>query len=236
MTVRIAIVEDDLKAQETLQSHLLKFGKENHIVFLIDVFSSPLPLLENYEAKYDIVFMDIQLPYINGMDAARRIRTLDAGVVLIFVTNLTQYALAGYEVEALDYIVKPVEYYHFALKMTKALRHIDDKTKDALVVPMSIGSVRISLRDIRYIEVKDHYLTYYVFDGSYSEFRTIASLEKELLGKGFARISKGCLVNLKYAASVKGYVLTLTDGTELKISQPRKRILMASLDEDRKQN
>lgn len=121
MIVHIALVEDDVKAAETIQKYLDRYEAENQIKFDVTTFSNAIPLLENYTADYDIIFMDIRMPYMNGMDAAHRLRAIDSKVILIFITSLTQYAVAGYEVEALDYIVKPVNYYDFALKLARAI-------------------------------------------------------------------------------------------------------------------
>lgn len=235
MVVHIAIVEDEEREQIALKGYLERFSAENSIFFEIDSFSDPIFLLDAYQPVYDIIYMDIQMPHMNGMEAARRLRALDQKVILIFVTNLTQYAIEGYEVSALDYVLKPLQYYSFAMKLTRALWRIDQALEDALNISTGNGMARINLRDLKYIEIRDHLLTYYTVDGSYSELGTLSRLEQKLTDKGFARCSSSCIVNLKYVAGVKGYTLRLQDDTSLRISQPRKKAFVKALDNFNKQ-
>ena len=102
---KIAIVEDNRAAMEKLQGYLERYAQENNEKFDIASFGDALAFLDSYRRIYDMVFMDIELPFINGMEAAQRLREIDKQVVLLFVTNMAQFAVKGYEVDALDYLV-----------------------------------------------------------------------------------------------------------------------------------
>ena len=110
----IAIVEDDREQAALLETHIKRYAAEHQLVVSVSVFYDAVTFLEKYTQGYQMIFMDIKMPMLDGMDAARFLRERDQKVVLVFVTTMRQYAIQGYDVDAADFIVKPVNYPEFA--------------------------------------------------------------------------------------------------------------------------
>ena len=227
---KIAIVEDSKAAADRLKEFLERFAQQESVAFHVDVFGEALSFLEHYKPVYDIVFMDIEMPHLDGMEAARRLRKLDEKILLIFVTNMAQFAVKGYEVDALDYMVKPVQYPDFRMKLQRAVARCR-KDADAILVPQQDQVSRVLLRDIRYVEVRGHRLLYHTEQGGLDGGGTLRETEEKLRGKGFLRCNKCYLVNFRHIVSIQGDTLLMTGGDELKISRPRKKEFMWELAE-----
>lgn len=228
MIIQIAIVEDDNNQALLLESYLEKFANERGLSLNIVHFRQAVALLENYTPNFDIVFMDIQLPYVNGMDAARKIRELDKEVIIMFITNLSQYAVHGYEVEALDYMVKPVKYFDFALKMSRAINKLNEQPNSSILISTVDGIQKVYPKHIRYVETEGHHVIYHTTEGEFRQYATMSSVEKRLQSFHFYRCNNCYLVNLAYVQRIQGYNVML-DGEELRISQPRKKAFVQKL-------
>lgn len=198
----VVIVEDNDCAAVSLADLLTRFGKENNIDFIIDRVRSAEKLLENYTPHYDICFMDIELPGKDGMSAAKRLRMYDSNIVLIFVTNMRQYAIAGYEVGALNYLIKPVNYNGLSSTMRRAIKIIEKSRPVCLSIKVEGGIRVIDSTDIMYIDVMNHDVIIHLNDESIGTYGTLSAFEKQLQGSGFARCSACTLVNMKYVRSV----------------------------------
>ena len=149
--INVAIVEDEKKAAELLVSYFGKYGKEYGVDFRTVCFDNPVDFLTKYSAGYDMVMMDIEMPDIDGMATVRKLREVDSEVMVIFVTNLAQYAVKGYEVDAFDFIVKPVIYAEFAMKLTRAVKNIRSRDSRDIWVSTRSGKKAVNTGKKQYL-------------------------------------------------------------------------------------
>lgn len=226
----IAIVEDEDIHAAKLEENLSLYQKESLCELRVDRFRTAEELLSDYRSVYAVIFLDIQLPGMDGMECAFKLRELDRTVSLIFITSLTQYAQKGYEVDAVGYLLKPVSYYDFSLKFRKALDLyvMAEERNVGLEVPG--GVCRVSCNKLMYVEIIRHRLYYHLVDGVIETTGVLSAVEKQLESYGFLRCNNCYLVNPKFVVSVKG--LTVRVGNEeLAISRPRRSAFLARLTE-----
>ena len=206
--IKIAIVEDTETAADCIEECLLKYQQERRQPFFIDKYKSGLSFIVDYKPYYDIVFMDIDMPQLNGMETSRLVYEKDKEICIIFVTNLTQYAINGYEVNALDYVLKPVTYREIADKVNKALHRISTRKKDEILILKENEAIRLSVDDIFYIEIMNHQLIYHTSSGIYETRGKLKEKEEQLQAFGFSRCNNSYLVNLLHVKQIdKGSVM-----------------------------
>lgn len=158
--ISIAIVEDENKDFAILNGYLKRYSEENNVeLFDIRRFKDAVDFISD-KMSFDLIFLDIEMPYMSGMELAKQIREYNKVSVIIFVTNMKQYAVNGYEVGALDFVVKPVNYYDFSLKLERAISVIRSKKDVDVVVAVKHGILRLSSNEVIYIEVRGHYCEY----------------------------------------------------------------------------
>ena len=226
--IRIAIVEDEVRERAHLRDCLAYMAEKERLEFDIVEFGSGEAFLGGYQPVYDIVLMDIELPSINGMETAKALRRLDSFVLLVFVTNMVQYAVSGYEVDALNYILKPVNRFDFALKMNKAISRTAKRTEKSVQIRAGKDLYMLPVAAIRYLEVDGHYIVYHTTEGDYSEYITLKEAEKKLNKPYFVRCNRCYLVNLKYVSAVRDDVVQV-GRDELLISRPQKKAFLNAL-------
>ena len=220
---RVLVVEDEADEAATIKSHLERFGSARGVDFSVTWLKTAFDLISQ-SGKYDLVFLDIDLPGINGMEAAQLLRIYDEVTPIIFVTNLAQYAVKGYEVDALDFMVKPVGYYDFSLRMEKALRKLSANVGRTIPVTTTDGVRVVPFARLDYVEVRNHDLIFHVADDEPLRVRgNLSAFERENAGGPLLRISKSVLVNMERIDWVRGYDLRTLSGDILRISRSNKR-------------
>lgn len=220
---RILLVEDDERYARATMAHLARYGKEREMTVRATWLKSAFDL-SRQAGKHDLVILDIGLPGVSGMDAALLMRTYDKVTPIIFVTSLAQYALRGYEVGALDFVLKPVGYHDLALRLDRAMEHVSERRAQTVVISSTEGVRVVPLSSIDYVEVIDHDLIYQLANNERLRTRgSLSSVEQGDMGEVMLRVSKSHAVNMSRIDLLRGSLIRTLSGNELRISRFYKR-------------
>ena len=209
---RIAIVEDDQGYRDTLFTYIKQYEQERDTAFEATPFEKADDFLAVYNGDYDIILMDIEMPGTNGM----------------FITNMAHYAIKGYEVGALDFVLKPIQYLNFANKMDRAMQLVENRGSKPVMIQTGTGVKKIDSRDIFYVEIQNHVLRYHTKQGNFEVRGSLKNVEEELPKGLFAKCSNWCLVGLTHVAEIKDDTV-IVEGEELQISRRSKKNFMTAL-------
>lgn len=226
--IRIAVVEDEEASLDRLKGYLEKYQNEKGLRFDIKTFTDGDGITANYRPLYDIILLDVKMPLVDGISAAEMIRTVDPEVVLLFITSLPQYAIKGYAVEALDYVLKPVSYFAFSQKLERAIARIKKKTRHFLSVPVKGGIRKLDVADIFYIESWGHKVFVHTRLGEYETSGRMKDIEAELAPLHFYRGNYGAIINLELVSGVVNGC-ALVNGKKLPLSRSRKSGFLEAL-------
>lgn len=226
--IRIAVLEDEQEPLEALLQYLDRYQKNGGEELSVRVFSNAIDFISGFKAEYDLLFLDIKMPLLDGMEVAEKVREKDPYVLIVFVTNMQQYALKGYSVNAYDFIVKPVSYYAIETLMKKAAILVGARRNESVTVRSAGGVKKISVASIYYVDVWHHKLTYHTQNGDIECWGSLAEAEKMFPKGWFAYCSAGVLVHLKFVDAIAGEEV-IVKGVRLKISRLRKKDFMAEL-------
>lgn len=225
---RIAICDDEDYFRRDLQELVSTYMTDQDYTFQIDTFSSGEDFMSiGIEMmNYTIVFLDINMNEVNGVTVAKEIRKISRNTFIVFVTAYVDYALEGYKIDVIRYL----------LKDNSSIRNAIRECMDAIVEKMDYvvvkkeftfhegGSKAVSLERLLYIESKLHKLEFHIMEDSlktYTMYATLNEIEKDLKNKGFIRVHQSFLVNLKYIKDVIRYKVLLANGIELAIPKAR---------------
>ena len=226
--IKIAIVEDEHAYAMQLQEYLHTYEQEIGEVFEISLFSDGDEIVYKYKPIYDIILMDVEMKFMDGMSAAEEIRKVDTEVVIMFITNMPQYAIRGYAVDALDYVLKPVSYFAFTQRLNRAINRMKKREQKWVSLSVKGGTVRLDVANVTYVESQGHTLIFHTINGDYETTGTMKEMEKELVKQNFFRGNKGYLVNLAHVDGIKDGCAVVR-GENLLLSRARKKEFLETL-------
>lgn len=231
--MRVAIVEDDEAQAKTLKKYVDAYRRERDYgladTLVFHTGEAFLGFCENNSV--DIVFMDIMMPGMDGMTVCEKIRERNASMVIVFVTDMAQFAVRGYKVDATDYIVKPVTEGGFRLAMDRAFRKAAERNVAAISVKTEDGLVKLPVTEITYAEVRGHSVIYHTIGKrSFRVYKQLKDAEKELIPHGFVRAGRFYLVNVRHVRSVRDYTMDV-GGEMLQVSMRKKKEVLEAVAE-----
>lgn len=211
--MRVAVIDDEKEVRDNLTGFVRQFSQESGVKMEVTAFPSGDALLEEYQQVWDILMFDIDMPGTNGMETSKRIREQDKNVTILFITNVAQYAIDGYGVDAVDYILKPINYYEFSMKFHRAVAKSAHSRERAVMVDTVEGTRRLRVNEIEYVEVLAHYIYIHVQGRQHKARGNMKEWEEKLKAFGFSRVHKSYLVNMAKVEGIQGKELTVAGHT-----------------------
>lgn len=227
--IKVALIEDNADDRARFEKIFSDYCKKQKLEYELTLFSDGKSFFDEFICQYDLLYMDIELPDSDGLEISRKVRAVDKRVILVFLTNLGQFAINGYEVDALDFTLKPLNADVFAIKMKKVLRYLARNQKSNVNIVLDGGRKIIKSKNILYVEVRKHDLLYHTVNEVYVERGALKNIEEQLKDVFFARPNYCYIVNLRHVSQIVKYELHLDNGEVLLISRNRKKSFMDEL-------
>ncbi len=227
--IRFAVCDDEPQMAQALAGHLISYMEEKRITaYTVSRFSSGRALLED-NSGFDVIFLDIQMEQPDGMETARLLRQRGDRSLLIFVTVLKECVFDAFQVEAYDYLLKPLDCAGFRRTMDRAFRSLEQKTAKDIVIQRGGGCEVVLLSDIVYCEVLGRKIYIHKSGGAVIDYyNRLEDLENRVDGR-FFKCHRSYLVNLDYVRGCRAGQVMLSQGGAIPVSRLRERELTQAL-------
>lgn len=223
----VAIVDDNNQFQSQLKEFINRYSVEKNLQIDVKTFSNGMSFLLDFTGQYSVIFLDIEMPTMDGMEVARCIRKSDEDSKIVFITRMANYAIKGYEVNALDFIVKPLSYHDFTFKFDRCLKLIQSKEKKVYLYIKNGDSIeKVDIDDISFIEVYNHTLIYHLLDRNIETRGSLKSVEEQLIDTSFIKCSNSHIVNSDKIVKIKSDTIEMKSGDVLPLTRGKKKEFM----------
>jgi DNA-binding LytR/AlgR family response regulator len=225
--MRIAVCEDFSPEREAVCAYISQYCQQHSYQVQISAFDTGEVLLGAFSpGAFDLIFLDIYLPGISGIEAARKIRESDKDCLLVFITTSEDFALEGFRVFASGYVVKPIS----PEKMDNVLhtcRHLFERNSRAIGIPGSVGTISISIADLIYVEVYGKESVFHMKRGKLASRIPLDSVESLLGGVPFLRCHRCYIINMNYVEDILPNDFLMRNGNTVPIRvNGKKKVLM----------
>ncbi len=227
--MKFAICDDEPTMAQALASHLADYMKKHSITsYSVNSFSNGQTLLDAVD-RFDVIFLDIQMEQPDGMETAKLLRRRGDHSLLVFVTVLKELVFDAFQVEAYDYLLKPLDSARFHQTMNRVLRALEQRTAENIVIQRGTGCEVVLLSDIVYCEVLGRKIYLHKSDGTVSDYYDkLEDLERRVDGR-FFKCHRSYLVNLDYVRGCQDGQVLLFQGERIPASRLRERELTQAL-------
>lgn len=228
MLLNIAVCDDEISEIKKIEDYILKFSVRSGIEFNIDKYSDGNKLFDEYSSRpfgYDAVFLDVEMPVISGIKLAEKIRRIpDRNVLIIFITSYPEYMQDSFDVQAYQYLTKPLTYELFEDKMKRLVNYLTELQTNITVISLKQGEIVLHLEDIicfetvKSLTTKSNLLVTTI-NGEFKIKGKIAEMESELREQYFISVHRSVLVNMKYIRKFNSNMVELTNGKTVEASR-----------------
>lgn len=216
----IAVCDDEIVECARMAEKIRGTLEEMKVPCFLHQFNSGEELLRS-EESFDIIFLDIMMDGLDGMKTAEGIRQKNFGGLLVFVSSSREYVFDAYDVEAFQYLVKPVDTEKLKRVLQRAVLKTEAVSSDFILVNRERQKQKIFLQDILYFEIRGRLIDIHKTGGVSDYYGKIGVLEEELREKGFFRCHKGYLIHLKYVKGYNRQEVILENGEKIPVSKRR---------------